>query len=101
MMVEICDFPQPATETTYDPQAAYSSSSRNVKKGVSIKIRMVNLSLSLYDSLNDFQTQIPTHLSPPTSFSFDTKCPKPIFYRMKTGKFDLVFFFLQMERGYF
>jgi hypothetical protein len=92
MMVKICDFPQPATETTYDPQAAYSSSSRNVKKGVSIKIRMVNL------SLNDFQPQIPTHLSPPTSFSFDTKCPKLIFYRMKIGDF---FFFLQLERGYF
>lgn len=49
----------------YDPQAAYSSSSRNVDGSDSMNTGMANL------SLNDFQPQIPTYPSPPTSFSSD------------------------------
>ena len=53
----------------YDPQAAYSSLSRNVEGTDSMSTGMANL------SLNDYQPRIPTHHSPPTSFSSDHQKP--------------------------
>ena len=49
----------------YDPQAAYSSPSPNVEGSDSMNTRMANL------SVNDLPLQIPTRVSPPTSFSSD------------------------------
>ena len=55
----------------YNPQAAYSSSSRNVEGSDSMNTRMAKL------SLNDTQLQTPTYRSPPT-FSSDPQIgPKP------------------------
>ena len=53
----------------YGPQAANSSPSHNVEGRDSMSTGMANL------SLNDYQPQIPTHLSPPTSFSSDRQKP--------------------------
>ena len=47
----------------YDPQTAYSSSSHNAEGIDPMNTGMANL------SLNDFQPQVPPHLSPPASFS--------------------------------